>query len=167
MSTAGEELRNLNRISCRTGDGYEWEADQRHADILAQELGLTEESKPLCVPGRKRTQLDLEADETAREPAATTAYRALAARANSLAIDRPDISYAVKALRRRMLQPDAGDQQALKRLARFLLERLAWCSGPIGRRPSTESKWIPTAIGAGARARGNPPLVVSCVGEAM
>ena len=34
-----QEARILNRIIRRTGQGWEIEADQRHMDILAEELG--------------------------------------------------------------------------------------------------------------------------------
>ena len=48
-------------------------------------------------------------------------YRALAARANYLAQDRPDVQFAVKEIARRMATPRANDWQLLKRLARYLL----------------------------------------------
>ena len=56
-------MRVLNRIARRTSSGYEWEADQRHAEILGTELGLAEGSKPLTVPGRKLTKEELDQEE--------------------------------------------------------------------------------------------------------
>ncbi len=50
-----------------------------------------------------------------------TVFRALAARANYLAQDRPDIQYAVKEIARRMSRPTGRDWILLKRLARYLL----------------------------------------------
>merc|ERR1739836_281449 len=47
-------------------------------------------------------------------------YRALVARANYLAPDRPDIAFAVKELARSMSSPSRGDWERLKRLARYL-----------------------------------------------
>ena len=44
----------------------------------------------------------------------------MAARANYLAADRPDIQYAVKEICRRMSRPVAGDWQKLVRLGRYL-----------------------------------------------
>ena len=48
-------------------------------------------------------------------------YRALAARANYLAQDRPDIQFAVKEIARRMATPRMNDWLLLKRLARYLV----------------------------------------------
>ena len=48
-------------------------------------------------------------------------YRALAARANYLALDRPDIQYAVKEAARRMATPTGEDWTLLKRIARYLV----------------------------------------------
>ena len=44
-------------------------------------------------------------------------FRALAARANYLALDRPDIQFAVKEVARRMATPRVDDWILLKRLA--------------------------------------------------
>ena len=48
-------------------------------------------------------------------------FRAGAARANYLALGRPDVAYAAKELCRRMSAPRESDLAALKRLARYLL----------------------------------------------
>ena len=48
-------------------------------------------------------------------------FRALAARANYLAQDRPDIQYSVKEVARRMCRPRQSDWVLLKRLARYLV----------------------------------------------
>ena len=46
------ELRILNRVLRWESEGITWEADQRHAEIIIQQLGL-EGSKPLSSPGCK------------------------------------------------------------------------------------------------------------------
>ncbi len=51
---------------------------------------------------------------------ATTRYRAVAARANYVALDRPDIQYTVKELCRGMSKPKRKDWVALERLGRYL-----------------------------------------------
>ena len=51
---------------------------------------------------------------------ATTRYRVVAARANYLALDRPDIQYTVKELCRGMSKPKRKDWVALERLGRYL-----------------------------------------------
>ena len=48
-------------------------------------------------------------------------YRAVAARANYLALDRLDIQYATKECCRGMAQPQVRHLSMLKRLARYLL----------------------------------------------
>ena len=54
--------------------------------------------------------------------AAETAFcRATAARANYLALDRPEVAYAAKELCRRMSAPRQRDKVALRRLCRYLL----------------------------------------------
>ena len=55
-------------------------------------------------------------------PADTTTYRAIAARANYLAADRPDLMYAVKELCRGMAKPSRLHWHKLKRLGRYLVE---------------------------------------------
>ena len=46
------EARILNRVVRVTANGWEYEADQRHADLIIKELGL-EEAKPAAAPGSK------------------------------------------------------------------------------------------------------------------
>ena len=66
------------------------------------------------------------------EGAEATRFRALAARANYLAQDRCDISYAAKEICRKMSAPSEGDWAKLKRLVRYLRDfptltyRFAW-----------------------------------------
>ncbi len=52
-----------------------------------------------------------------------TTYRAIAARANYLALDRPDIQYPTKEVCREMSDPSVGGKRKLKRLGRHLIER--------------------------------------------
>ena len=50
----------------------------------------------------------------------TKKFRAGEARANHLALDRPDLSFATKELCRRMSAPRGSDVEALQRVARYL-----------------------------------------------
>ena len=52
-----------------------------------------------------------------------TTFRALAARANYLALDRPDIQYSVKEICRGMANPARSDLLKMRRLARYLIGR--------------------------------------------
>ena len=58
-------------------------------------------------------------------------YRTLTARANYLALDRPDIQYANKEICRGMSNPTRGDLRRLRRLGRYLVGRpgtgSVWC----------------------------------------
>ena len=80
--------------------------------------------------GAKKTKL-LELEENASHilsPADATTYRALSARCNYLAQDRPDISYSSKELCREFAVPNANSYRKLKRLVRYLsgLPRLVY-----------------------------------------
>ena len=54
------------------------------------------------------------------EAGEATRYRALVARLNYLALDRPDIQFGVKEAAKRMSAPRAPDMKLLKRLGRYL-----------------------------------------------
>ena len=114
------EARILNRIIRVTSQGWEYEADQRHADLIIQETGAFSKST-LSHPGGDKKTLEEESDS--RElvvGSEATRFRAVAARANYLSADRPDIQYSVKEVCRRMAKPVEGDWQKLIRLGRYL-----------------------------------------------
>jgi hypothetical protein len=123
LKQKGDELRVLNRIVRRAATGYEWEADQRHAELLIAGARLAEDSRPLNNPGRKLSTKELETEAVPLDAAEASIFRAKAARANFLASDRPDIAFAVKELCRGMSSPTDRDNEALKRLSRYLLGR--------------------------------------------
>jgi hypothetical protein len=109
--------------------GLEYEADRRHATMIIEAMGLDERSKGLSCPYDKSEQPEDEGDDMSKAEA--TEFRALAARANFLALDRLDIQFAVKELCRSMSSPKQGSWGSLKRLARYLLEkpRVVWNFG--------------------------------------
>ena len=162
-----QQVRILNRVLTWKEDGIDYEADQRHAEIIIEELGL-KDAKPLATPGTRddaaragppntstiahtvtyydkalqqyrdvtttseETQATGTADDFAAEEGpcdaeelleATEArtFRALAARLNYLAQDRPDLQYAAKEVSRRMARPSHGDWKLLKRVGRYLV----------------------------------------------
>ena len=113
------EERILNRVIRVSENGWEYEADQRHADLIIRETGADKLS-PLSHPGGdKKTIEEEERSEELRGQEATR-FRAVAARSNYLAADRPDIQYAVKEVCRRMAKPVSSDWKKLVRLARYL-----------------------------------------------
>ncbi len=133
------QLRVLNRIIEWKGHGITYEADQRHAEIVIRELGL-EQAKAVATPGtrddashgssmnpddvedRFKGEYQVDTDEDVPlERHEATKYRALSARLNYLAQDRPDLLYAVKEVARRMAGPTKGDWTLMKRVGRYLL----------------------------------------------
>ena len=116
------EAKVLNRVIRVTDEGWEYEADQRHAELIIKTLKL-ESSKPVTTPGEEQKPWLEEEEEKPLEGEAASEYRALAARGNYLALDRPDIQYPVKELCRAMSRPTVGDRRKLKRLGRYLVGR--------------------------------------------
>ena len=140
------EARILNRIIRRTDEGWEYEADQRHADLIVQETGANKLST-LSHPGGEKKTIDEEENSEELVGAEATRFRAVAARANYLAADRPDIQYSVKEICRKMSKPVRGDWQKLVRLGRYLkgsprcVLEYAWqgrCGAPQG---YSDSDW--------------------------
>ena len=124
------EARVLSRIIRATDEGWEYEADQRHAELIIKEMNLSEAKG---VKGPAEDEKDWErADNEILMPARdASAFRGLAARANYLALDRADIQYAAKELCRGVAQPTRGHMKKLRRLARYLIEvpRVVWQFG--------------------------------------
>jgi hypothetical protein len=170
-------LRVLNRVVRRSEDGYEWEADQRHAELLIESAGLDSESRPLSNPGRKLSTKELDVEAVPLVGTSATNFRANAARANFLASDRPDIAFAVKELCRGMSSPTDRDEAALKRLCRYLLGRprlilyFAWQDEPKHFDVFSDSDWagcIKTrkSTSGGALLRGSHVLKTWCTTQA-
>ena len=104
-----------------TREGWEFEPDQRHADLIVQELQLTG-ANGVTSPRESDTREKMDEGCMERNARDTTRYRAIAARANYLAADRPDLMYAVKELCRGMAKPTELHWNKLKRLGRYLVE---------------------------------------------
>ena len=114
-------IRILNRVVEWTSGGIEYEADQRHAEIIFKKLGLDEKAKGVSTPGSRKEWEPEEENEL--EPRDATMYRALVARGNYMAQDRTDVQFAVKELCRIMSNPTAGYWAAAKRLGRHLVDK--------------------------------------------
>ena len=83
-------------------------------------MGLEGYSNGVVTPGEKE-EGDWEDKEMSAEDAQI--YRGLVARANYLAQDRTDISFAVKELCRNMASPKEHNWRTLKRLARYWVDK--------------------------------------------
>ena len=83
--------------------------------------------KSVSTPGAE-IQEDPEVDHIELSESEAREYRALAARANYLALDRVDIQYAVKEICRGMASPTNKHLRMIKRLARYLggCGRVVW-----------------------------------------
>ena len=71
-------------------------------------------------PGGEKKIMEETEDSEELAGAEATRFRAVAARANYLAADRPDIQYAFKNTCRKMANPITGDWHKLVRLGRYL-----------------------------------------------
>ena len=108
----------LNRIIHWTEDGLTYEADPRQGEKLLRDMKL-DGSKATATPGVKASYEQLLRDQPL--PAEKVSpYRAVAARANYLAADRPDVQFSAKEACRWMASPTEHGLQSLKRLGRFL-----------------------------------------------
>ena len=117
-----KETRILNRIVRVTAEGWEYEADQRHADLIVREMGVSS-AKPTKTPGEDEPGWKLEDGERPVDRSQLSKFRAIAARANYLAPDRLDLQYAVKECCRGMASAEARHWEKLKRIARYLVGR--------------------------------------------
>ena len=79
-------------------------------------LGLME-CKCLSSPGSKDEE---KGEGELLDDMDRTAYRAMAARANYLALDRPDLQFAAKEVCRSMQNPTTTDWNKLKRMVRYI-----------------------------------------------
>ena len=127
------EATTLNRKLCYGEKAITYEADPTHVKLICEALGLNEDSNGLVAPIGKDTKY--ESDDVELGKAEARLFRATAARANFLAIDRPDIQYATKEICRDMSRPKVGSWKRLKRLARYLVEhtKVIWKFGADGR----------------------------------
>ena len=110
----------LNRIITVNQNGFEYEPDLRHAELIIQELGL-QNAKPVITPWIE-TCYGSEAKCLLTEQYKKK-YQSLSARLNFLALDRIDLQFTAKECARKMSAPNEEDWEKLKRVGRYLLGR--------------------------------------------
>ena len=98
------EARILNRIVRVTPHGWEYEPDQRHADLIVDMMNLGC-AKEVTTPYEDEKDRDQESGDEELPTKDHKQFRMIAARANYLAMDRPDIQYATKEICRGMATP--------------------------------------------------------------
>ena len=120
-------MRVLNRIVRITDDGIEYEADQRHADLVIKQLAL-EKSNSVLTPADEEIENKV-TDDQGRcmndncDSNHAALYRSIAARLNYVSPDHPDLQYSIKEICRRMADPTWRDFARLKRLGRYMIGR--------------------------------------------
>lgn len=139
-----KEARILNRtVEWHVGIGISLEADPRHSQANIHDSGASN-LKPVSTPITREEVAETEAQKLEyvqqRKAKGTlgakqrgtgetltgkdaTLYRGIAARANFLSTDRPDLMYAAKELTRAMSEPTTGDWNKVIRLGQYLLAK--------------------------------------------
>ena len=117
-SSSEKECRFLGRHIRWTGEGLEWEGDEKLRDTLLQEWDMKNASA-VCSPYVKE-ECEAEGGQPMNSSEASR-YRRAAAQVNYLSLDNPQISYAAKELSRKMASPQIGDEVKLKRVLRYLV----------------------------------------------
>ena len=139
-----KEVSVLNRIIRWTNAGIEIEADPRHAEILIRDTNVSNK-RTLNIAGKEYTKEDEVSPTLSTQEASR--YRSMAARANYLAQDRPEIAYSVKELCRRMATLKEADKVHFNRLAQYvnghkrLVQLLKFQAGPIEAVGDSDSDW--------------------------
>jgi hypothetical protein len=113
-------MRVLGRLVSKTEDGYEYEADPRHAELLVAAFDL---KRSVTTPGTKTIDKDVDGgdeDDTKLDADGASFFRSLTMRAAYLSLDRCDLSYTCKELARDMSSPTVSSLAKLKRLCRYL-----------------------------------------------
>ena len=115
-----KEIKILNRyIQWRTDTSpprIEYDADPRHAELIARSLSL-EGAKSVGTPMVKKKATDYEVVSPKLGTEGATLYRSLTMRAAYLGQDRADIQVAVKELARNMKEPTEQNMGDLKEVS--------------------------------------------------
>ena len=142
------EIRVFNRTIRWTDAGLEYEPDQRHAELIIEQMGMANckpVSTPTCAEAEYNENLRLESGLLSEREA--TLYRAIAARLNYLAQDRVDVQFAAKDSAKHMSRPAAMDWLKLKRVARYpagaprYVQTYAWQQPEIRVNAYADSDW--------------------------
>ena len=139
-------MKVLSRVIRVTEDGWEYEGDQRHGEILVRETGMTS-SKGAATPGVDYKEEEEEESQKELDAQDSTMYRGMAARSNYMSLDRMDLAYASKEVSRGMSKPTEGDLQKIMRIGKYvkshprLVQRFNWQSSGETLRVYTDSDW--------------------------
>ena len=138
-----KEVRILNRVVRWTEGGWEYEADQRHGEIIVKETCM-EGAKPVTTPMAEEREED---DDEPLQGGESRWYRGVAARGIYLSLDRPDTTFASKEASRKMSSPTRADERRLKRLGRYrkgfprVVQQFPWQEAGLEMRVYTDADW--------------------------
>ena len=142
------EVRVLNRTISWEADGIRYEPDQRHAEIIVQEMGLEGGNSVVTPILADEPDVKEQREKSAElSPQEASRYRAIVARLNYLALDRPDLQYAAKSACRHMAAPREHDWKTVKRVARYLIgcpravQNFVWQRMPTAVTTYVDSDW--------------------------
>ena len=99
------EIRILNRTMKWKDGVITYEADNKHAKIIFESMGLGRDSKGLTSPIVKESVEELLEAAVPLDAVSKTEFRSIGARANFPALDRSDIQFAAKEICRDMSAP--------------------------------------------------------------
>ena len=132
VATPGDRTEGTKKLRQYMQDGATWEMSSAETYCnfvcaIASKKPKKFKPKRLGTKAVKAIEMFENVGDVLTETQAT-AYRALAARANYLALDRTDIAYATKELCRDFAKPTSASLQALKHCVRYLKHhpRLVW-----------------------------------------
>ena len=167
------EAKILNCVVRTTQDGWEYECDQRHVEIILEQLDLVQ-AKPLGTPGVEETTDSKgsgkeESKSPPLEAGLASLFRAITVRANYISQDRADVQYAVKELCRRMSDPDEESMVRLKRLGRYLrgkpraVSRFVWQTCPRTQDVFSDANWAGCRASRKSTSGGAIQLGTHCI----
>jgi hypothetical protein len=105
--------------------GIEWEADEKHRELLMDRFGFDKKTKSLDQNGDNEVHQDEEWEQEPLDTGESTEFTAAAARLNFLSQDSPELQYPAKEVSTEMATPRIGAWKRMKRVSRFLLGREA------------------------------------------
>ena len=142
------EIRVLNRTLQWLDCGITYEPDQRHAEIIVRELGLEGGQSVISPIVADTSEQACSRDQSPELVGAEASrYRAISARLNYLALDRPDLQFTAKSASKFMACPRQVDWGILKRVGRYLLgaprsvQLFYWQKEPSSVTSCTDSDW--------------------------
>ena len=117
-----QEMDMHGRILTYKKSGMSWKADPRHRKIILEHFGFNSQVKALAKNSSKdeandEGELDAEKLQTADEKG----FRALAARANHMAVDVPNVQFPTKEVCHDRSKLSVIACKKIKRLARYMI----------------------------------------------